>query len=39
MPIFLALEKEALGIITQTTNDSLDAVCYFQLASLKCAQI
>jgi hypothetical protein len=27
MPMFVALEKETFGIIAQTTNDSLDAVC------------
>jgi hypothetical protein len=35
MPIFVALEKETVGIIAQTMSDSLDAICYFELASLK----
>jgi len=38
MPIFVALEKETFGIISQTTNESLDTVYNIQFALIKPAE-
>ena len=35
MPIFVALEKETFGFISQTTNESLDTIYNIQFALIE----